>query len=360
MGSEAASRNASLVTGEEPHDAAEGAERLVAAPGAPGLELLAMRWWAALDAARSALGSAGHDLGAHEVGERTRHLATERSEVTQLLQGLARDQHTASWLLRWLAAPALTRRMLGLPDGVVACVFDLDGVLTTSASAHAAAWAETLDSFLLERAERSHRQYVPFDRRREYQDYIAGRPRLDGVRAFLASRGVGVPEGSPGDPLDAETMHGLSNRKNRILRQRLDRQGVAAFSGSRFYLEAARSIGVHRAVISASANTATILERAGLAHLVEYSIDGNTIEAEQLRSKPAPDTIIAACELLEVEPRQLAAFETTPAGITAARAAGVRFTIGVDRSGDTEALGASDADLVVNDLAELFDRDLSA
>ena len=325
-----------------------------------GLDSVSVRWWAALDAARSALHAAAHELGAQELGERTRRLAAERSETIKLLQALAHDRHTASWILHWLAAPSLTRRMLGLPDGVIACVFDLDGVLTTSATTHAAAWAETFDPFLLERAERSHRQFIPFDPRREYQDFIAGRPRLDGVRAFLGSRGIGLPEGSSNDPAGSESMHGLANRKNQVLQQRLDRQGVAAFAGSRFYLEAARSIGVHRAVVSASANTQTILESAGLAHLIEYSVDGNTIEAEHLRSKPAPDTLIAACERLHVEPGQLAAFETTPAGIAAALAAGVKLTVGVDRSGYTEALLASDADLVINDLAELLDRDLTA
>ena len=328
--------------------------------GRPGLESLAMRWWAALDAARSALHSAGPYIGAQEVSEQTHDLAAERSEIIQLLQGMAREQRTASWLLRWLAAPALTRRMLGLPDGVVACVFDLDGVLTTSATMHGVAWAETFDPFLLERAERSHREFVPFDRRTEYQLYIAGRPRLEGVRGFLGSRGIGLPEGAPADAPGADTMHGLANRKNQVLQQHLDREGVAAFSGSRFYLEAARSIGVHRAVVSASTNTAGILETAGLAHLIEYSVDGNTIAAEHLRTKPAPDTIMAACRELGVQPGQLAAFETTPAGITAARAAGVRLTVGVDRSDQTDALVGGDADLVISDLAELFEHDLAA
>ncbi len=319
-----------------------------------------MRWWAALDAARSAVHSAGPYIGALELSTQTSRLAAERHEIILLLQGLAREQRTAGWLLRWLAAPGLTRRMLGLPDGVVACVFDLDGVLTTSATMHSLAWAETFDPFLLERAERSHREFVPFDRRTEYQVYIAGRPRLEGVRGFLGSRGIGLPEGDADDPAGAETMHALANRKNQVLQQHLDRQGVAAFSGSRFYLEAARSIGVHRAVVSASANTAGILESAGLAHLIEYSVDGNTIASEHLRSKPAPDTLIAACRRLGVQPGQLAAFETTPAGITAARAAGVRLTVGVDRSGQTDALLAGDADLVISDLAELFEHDLSA
>ena len=337
-------------------------QRLVAAREAPGLEFLAMRWWAALDAARSALGSAGHDLGAHEVGERRRHLATERSEVTQLLQGIARDQHTASWLLRWLAAPALTRRMLGLPDGVVACVFDLDGVLTTSASAHAAAWAETLDPFLLERAERSHREYVPFDRRTRvpglHRRQAAPRRR---PRAFSRSRGIGVPEGGHGDPPDAETDARPRQPQEPAApaaprpagRRRL--LGIALLSRGR-----PQHRGAPRGRLRQRQHRRRSWSAPGSRSLIEYSIDGNTIEAEHLRSKPAADTIIAACRRLEVEPRQLAAFETTPAGITAARAAGVRFTIGVDRSGDTESAGRGDADLVVNDLAELFDRDLSA
>jgi beta-phosphoglucomutase-like phosphatase (HAD superfamily) len=325
---------------------------------APGLDEIAVRWWAALEAAGAALRSAGHDLGSQEARERTRLLAVERSETTQLLQGLAHDRHTAGWLLRWLAAPALTRRMLGLPDRVRACVFDLDGVLTTSATTHAAAWAETLDPFLLERAERSHRHFIPFDRRIEYQESFAGRPRLDGLSVFLAGRGMSLPDGTPDDAADAETMHGLANRKNQLMQQHLAQQGVAAFAGSRFYLEAARSIGVRLAVVSASANTGAILERAGLADLIDESIDGNTIEAEALRPKPAPDTIAFACRLLGVEAYQLAAFETTLAGIAAARGAGAELTVGVDRSGHTEALLASDADLVISDLSELLDRAL--
>jgi beta-phosphoglucomutase-like phosphatase (HAD superfamily) len=312
----------------------------------PGLESLAMGWWAALDAARAALHSAGPYIGAQEQSARAGHLAAERSDVIHLMQAIAREQHAAGWLVRWLAAPALTRRMLGLPDGVAACVFDLDGVLTTSAAMHAAAWAETLDPFLVEQAERSHREFIPFDQGAEYEDYIAGKPRLDGVRDFLGSRGIALP---------GDAVRDLAERKNRLLQEHLDRQGVAAFSGSRFYLEAARAIGVHRAVVSASANTAGILGSAGLAHLIEHTVDGNTIAAEHLGAKPAPDTILAACRRLGVEPGHLAAFETTPAGVAAARAAGVRLTVGVDRTGQTGAL-LGDADLVIGDLAELFEH----
>jgi beta-phosphoglucomutase-like phosphatase (HAD superfamily) len=320
------------------------------------LDALAASWWSALESAQSALRAAGLSLSAHELGERGRHLTQERNETVQLLQGLGRELHTRSRLVDWVAAPSLTGRMLGLPSEVIACVYDLDGVLTASSTVHAAAWTETLDAFLLERAERSRRPFIPFDRNREYDALIAGRPRLDGVRTFLASRGISLPEGTPDDAPDAETVHGLANRKNRALQRRLDREGVAAFEGSRYYLEAARMLGFKRVVVSPSANTARILERAGLAHLIEERIDGNTIRAERLRPKPAPDTLLAACERLDVDPSQTVAFETTPAGITAARTAGFKLAIGVDRDGQGDALRASDADFVISDLAELLDR----
>lgn len=272
------------------------------------------------------------------------------------LHELARDWHIDSLLVDLLSAPTITVQMLGLPAGIVACVFDLDGVLTTSASVHAAAWADTLDAFLLERSERGRHEFVAFDRRHDYEAWIAGRPRLDGARAFLASRGISIPEGHASDPPGAETVHGLANRKNAALQRHLDREGIAAFDGSRAYLRAARMIGLRCAVVSASANTTTMLERAGLAGLIDQQIDGNTIETERLRPKPAPDTLLAACHLLHALPEQTAAFETTLTGITAARSAGVKLVAGVDRSSDTAALQASDADIVINDLAELFLR----
>lgn len=324
-----------------------------AGPSPTGLDSLAIRWWAAFDAAREALHSAGPYIGSHEQGERSRNLTDERSETMQLLRELARIGHASKWLHQWLAAPSLTRRMLGLPDGVAACVFDLDGVLTTSATMHAVAWAETFDPFLLSRSELGHRQFVPFDPEIEYREHIAGRPRLDGARGFLASRGISLPEGRVRDTPGAETIHGLANRKNEVLRRHLEQEGVTAFAGSRFYLEAARSIGVHRAVVSASLNTSAILERAGLAQLIEHCVDGATIEAEHLLAKPAPDTIAAVCRQLVVEPGQLVAFETTADGIAAARAAGVRLVVCVERGGPP--VGA-EADVVVNDLAELFGR----
>jgi HAD superfamily hydrolase (TIGR01509 family) len=324
------------------------------------LDPLAAQWWTALDAAQSALRAASPYLSPQELGERGRHLVEERNVAVRELEGLAHDLHAHSQLLHLVATPSRTRHMLGLPNEVTACVFDLDGVLTTSATLHAEAWTETFDRFLLERAERSHRPFVPFDPDHDYEDHLAGKPRLDGIRAFLASRGISLPEGDTDDPPGAETIYGLANRKNRALRRRLDREGVAAFEGSRCYLEAARMLGLHRAVVSASANTAAILERAGLARLIEGRIDGNAMREERMLPQPAPDTLIAACQLLHVDPREAVAFETTPAGISAARRAGVKLAVGVARNGHAEALRASDADLVVGDLSELLDGKAAA
>jgi HAD superfamily hydrolase (TIGR01509 family) len=320
------------------------------------LDALARRWWQAFGAARAALDVVGPVLSGQEVGERSRYLVDQRADVARLLEGLARDLHTDSWVVHWLAARGVTSRTLGLPGDVTGCVFDLDGVLTASAKVHAAAWAESFDSFLESRAGRDHHEFIPFDRN-DYQRSIAGRLRLDGVRALLASRWISLPEGRPDDPPGTDTVHGLANQKHQALQRRLDRDGVKACEGSRSYLEAARMIGLRGAVVSASANTATILERAGLCDLIEQRIDGMTIEAEHLRPKPSPDTLLAACRRLDIEPRQAAAFETTPAGITAARAAEFRLVIAVDRHGHGRALRESDADLVIDDLADLLDPD---
>jgi beta-phosphoglucomutase-like phosphatase (HAD superfamily) len=318
------------------------------------LDALAAGWWVACESAERALDAASQFLSALEAREHRGRLAEQRGKVAQLLQGLARDVQRTSPLVEWLDGRRLTRRVLGLPSEVIACVFDIDGVLTNSASVHAAAWADTLDDFLVERADPGHHEFVPFDQDHEYELLIAERPRLDGVRAFLASRGMSLPEGRGDDPPAAHTVHGLANRKNERLQRRLQLGTVTAFAGSRSYLEAARMFGVHRAVVSPSANTAAILERGGLARLIEERVDGSTLDADRLRPKPSPDTLLAACRRLHVQPGQSAAFETTPAGIAAARAAGFGFVIGVARNGHGEALHAGGADLVITDLAGLL------
>ena len=327
---------------------------LASRPAQLSVDALVAPWWVAVDAAQAALRAAGFFLDANELSDHSALLARQRQAVAGLLRDLARDQHSASALVDWLDAPRITPGMLGLPGGVIACVFDLEGVLTTSTTAHIAAWTHTFDPFLLERAARGHQEFVPFDQRREYEDYVAGLPRLAGVRSFLTSRGIHLPEGSPDDAPTAETVHGLANRKNLVLRDALARGSVAAFAGSRSYLEAARMLGLRRAVVSASANTGSILERAGLAHLIEESIDATAIETERLQPQLAPDRLVAACQRLHVRPDQTAAFETTPHGIAAARAAGARLTIAVDRDGQAKALRECDPDLVIGDLSELL------
>ena len=284
----------------------------------------------------------------------TRPPASERAEVIQLLKQLEHEVHEHSRLLPWLERPSVTNRMLGLPPTVRVCIFDLDGVLTMSSEVHAAAWAETFDRFLLEQAHSHHRPYIPFDQRHDYVDLVAGRPRLEGVRSFLVSRGISLPEGGPDDSPDALTVHGLANRKNELLQHHLTRGGVSAFSGSRSYVKAVRMAGLARVVVSPSANTDAILRYAGLTSLVDARVDGSTMEAEHLRPKPAPDTLVAACRMLGVEPHQAAAFETTPAGIAAARVAGARLVVAVHRHGDGDVLRASEADVVVGDLSDLL------
>jgi HAD superfamily hydrolase (TIGR01509 family) len=308
----------------------------------------------ALAAEDSALRAGVRALGSQEVAARSHHLAEERAETARLLRGLGRELGAYCPLVAWVGGPAVTARMLGLPNDALACVFDLDGVLTTSAEAHADAWTQVFDAFLVEHAQRYHRPFVAFDSTHDYEEFVAGRPRRDGIRAFLASRGVNLPEGNRSDAPGVETRYGLGNKKNELLQRYLDRQGVAAVEGSHSYLEAARMARLGRAVVSPSANTVTILERAGLAQLVDVRVDGHTMAAEQLEAKPAPDMLLVACRELRVEPARAVAFEIAPVGVAAARAAGFAFVVGVARTGEADLLRASDTDIVVTDLGELL------
>ncbi len=332
---------------------AERAERV-----SPGI--LRARWRIAFAAAESALRAGSLFLTPEEVRRHAARLAEERAPTARLLETLARDERATVSDQHLLLPPGEARRQLGLPLDVSACVFNLDGVLIGSATVHAAAWMETFDAFISQRVERTHGQFAPFSPRIDYPAHLHAKPRLDGVRAFLASRGIRLPEGQPDDPPDAETVHGLANRKNQTLLRLLDRQGLAAFEGAREYLETARDAGLRCAVVSASANTDTILERAGLATLIESVVDGNTIVAEELRPRPEPDILLAACRLLGVQPRHSAVFETSPAGIAAACTAGFDFVVGIDRAGTAKKLRAAGADLVATGLEEFLDRKLLA
>ncbi|MCF6523173.1 HAD family phosphatase [Streptomyces sp. JJ36] len=246
--------------------------------------------------------------------------------------------------------------MLGLPERVRACLFDLDGVLTRTATVHAAAWKDAFDGFLRDRAERTGTPFVPFDPVRDYAAYVDGRPRADGIRTFLASRSLRLPEGGPGDPPGAETVHALGARKNALLLRLLREQGVAVYEGSVAYLRAAGDAGLLRAVVSSSANCREVLAAAGIAGQFDARIDGVVARERGLRGKPAPDTYLAAARALHTEPSRAAVFEDALAGVEAGRAGRFALVVGVDRAGQARALRAHGADVVVPDLAALLER----
>jgi beta-phosphoglucomutase family hydrolase len=246
--------------------------------------------------------------------------------------------------------------VLGLPESVHACLFDLDGVLTDTAKVHAAAWKQMFDAYLQDRAKRTGQPFVPFDAKQDYDEYVDGKPRYDGVRSFLAARGIELPEGSPDDPPDRETICGLGNRKNEIVLRMIHEDGVDPYPGSVRYLEAAVGARLRRAVVSSSTNCRDVLEAAGIEHYLEERIDGIVAEREHLKGKPAPDTYLAGARALGVEPGEAAVFEDALAGVEAGRAGSFGFVVGVDRVGQADALRAHGADTVVTDLAELLDE----
>jgi beta-phosphoglucomutase family hydrolase len=248
------------------------------------------------------------------------------------------------------------RPVLGLPDGTRGCLFDLDGVLTKTAKVHDAAWKEMFDGFLRDRSRLTGQPFVPFDPVADYDEYVDGKPRADGTRSFLASRGIELPEGAADDPPDAETVHGLSNRKNRILLRRIREDGVEAYEGSVRYVRAARDAGLRRAVVSSSANCRDVLAAAHIEDLFEARIDGIVAERDHLRGKPAPDTFLAGARALGLQPAEAAVYEDALAGVAAGRAGHFACVIGVDRVGQADALREHGADVVVADLAELLDR----
>jgi beta-phosphoglucomutase family hydrolase len=243
--------------------------------------------------------------------------------------------------------------VLGLPDAIRACLFDLDGVLTRTATVHAAAWKELFDEYLRRRAEETGEPFAPFDIHADYERYVDGKKRADGVRSFLASRGIALPDGSPTDPPTVATVHGLGNRKNDLVLAKMA-AGVEVYPGSVRYVEAARDAGLRRAVVSSSANTRAVLKVTGLTDLFEAVVDGLTAEREALAGKPAPDMFRFAARCVQVAPAEAAVFEDALAGVEAGRAGGFGFVVGVDRTGQAEALQRHGADIVVSDLADLL------
>ncbi|WP_375492111.1 beta-phosphoglucomutase family hydrolase [uncultured Jatrophihabitans sp.] len=239
--------------------------------------------------------------------------------------------------------------MLGLPDKITACLFDLDGVLTDTAAVHRAAWKAAFDPVL-----KSHDQdeFTEAD----YNDYVDGKPRMDGVRDFLASRKIDLPEGSADDPPDAETVNGIATRKNNDVLRRIKEDGVHVFPGSQRYLEAARDAGLRRIVVSSSANTKDVLEVTGLAQYIEDRVDGNTIKEEGLSGKPAPDSFLAGAQRAGVDADQAVVFEDATSGVEAGHRGKFGYVVGVNRLDDAhaDALREHGADVVVDDLADLL------
>ncbi|MEX0789339.1 MAG: beta-phosphoglucomutase family hydrolase [Actinomycetota bacterium] len=242
---------------------------------------------------------------------------------------------------------------LGLPGNISACLFDLDGVLTSTASLHFQAWKQMFDEYLRVQAEIKTQVPVLFEMP-DYLQYVDGKPRAEGVRSFLASRDIELDGGEPDDPPGSLTIHGLGNRKNELVLEIMNERGVESFEGSVAYLQVVEDSGLKRAVVSASTNTPSVLEAAGLAGRFEAVVDGNVALTEQLRGKPYPDTFLYAARALGVEPGAAAVFEDALAGVKAGRDGGFGYVIGVDRAGQAEALLAAGADVVVQDLAELL------
>ena len=244
--------------------------------------------------------------------------------------------------------------MLGLPDGVTACLFDMDGVITQTAKVHDAAWKEMFDEFLRDWAAARGEKFVPFDPVHDYDEYVDGKPRLEGTASFLQSRGIKLPDGTEADRPGARTVWGLSNKKNDLIQHVIERDGVQAYDGSVRYVKAVRAAGLKTAIVSSSANTVAVLEAAGVAGLFEARVDHQVAEDRKLRGKPAPDTFLEAARLLGADAAHAAVYEDALAGVAAGRAGNFGFVVGVDRVGQAGQLREHGADVVVQDLSELL------
>ena len=244
--------------------------------------------------------------------------------------------------------------MLGLPDGITACLFDMDGVVTRTAVVHAAAWKEMFDDFLREWSAKEGTPFVPFDPVRDYDEYVDGKPRLEGTKSFLESRSISLPMGSASDPPGAHTVWGLSNRKNDLVLKVLARDGVEVYPGSLRYITAVRTAGLRTAIVSSSANTVQVLAAGGISDLFDARVDAHVADERGLRGKPAPDTFLEAARMLGVPAKAAAVFEDALAGVAAGHAGGFGLVVGVDRVGQAAELRAHGADVVVQDLADLL------
>jgi beta-phosphoglucomutase family hydrolase len=247
--------------------------------------------------------------------------------------------------------------MFGLPDEVAACLFDMDGVVTKTAIVHAAAWKQMFDDFLRERAKSSGTEFVPFDSHHDYYAYVDGKPRLDGTKSFLESRGIKLPEGSPDDPPGKATLNGLSNRKNDLVLVKLKENGVQVYDGTITFIKAVRDKGIATAVVSSSANTKQVLDVAKIADLFDVRVDAQFAKEHNLHGKPAPDTFLAAAQALKVPAAHAVVFEDALAGVEAGHAGHFALVVGVDRVDQADALHEHGADVVVEDVADLLKQD---
>ncbi len=327
-----------------------------AAPSRQRLELdtITDHWQRGLDAAERALRAAEGSIPVAELQRRRYELAGERQRTAELLGRVARTSGTHR--RPWLSPVPVENRMLGLATSVRACLFDVEGVLTDSGVLHAWAWGEVFDDFLLRLAGRTGWQFIPFDRVADYRAHMDGRPRLDGIHAFLASRGIRLPEGRFDDPADADTAYGLARRKGDSLARGLRQRGVAALPGAARYLEAVGRAGLGRAVVSASSTTLPMLDVSDLAALVEKRVDADIVRAEDLRARPAPDLLLAGCRELGVSPEDAVTLTHTVAGVVAGHAAGLDVIVVADGA-DAELLHGF-GDRVVPSLDALLDARL--
>lgn len=234
-------------------------------------------------------------------------------------------------------------------------LFDMDGVITDTASLHAACWKQLFDEFLEKRAKLQSEEFCPFDIVTDYQLHVDGKPRFEGVRDFLKSRGIELPEGNAEDPVDVETVCGLGNRKNELVNDAIARKGVQAYNGSVQFIHLLHRDGYKLAVVTSSQNCASILKAVKLDKFFEVRVDGNTIHAQRLKGKPAPDTFLLAARLLGAEPIRTVVIEDAISGIQAGSAGKFGLVIGIARSGDADVLKRHGAHLVVRDLDELIE-----
>jgi beta-phosphoglucomutase family hydrolase len=240
-------------------------------------------------------------------------------------------------------------------DQYDAVLFDLDGVITNTATLHATCWKQMFDEYLRERAEQKGEVFRPFDLATDYRLYVDGEPRFDGVRDFLRSRRIQLPEGTPDDPADVETVRGLGNRKNELVNRAIAELGVEPYAGTVQFIHQLRRDGFKIAVVTSSQNCDAVLRAAKLDDLFEVRVDGNLIQAQRLAGKPAPDTFLIAAKQLGVEPIRTVVIEDAISGVEAGSNGKFGLVIGVARKGNAEELKRHGAHLVVDDLGELVE-----